>query len=84
MTEADRGDVRGKKWSELSPRQQRLVVAGAAVEGVLKAVALADLARRPAAQVRGPKPVWAVALTLFNSLGAAPLIYWLYGRRPSA
>ena len=54
---------------------------GAAVESVLKAVALADLARRPAAQVRGPKPLWAVILTLANSLGAAPLIYWFYGRR---
>lgn len=51
------------------------------VESVLKAVALADLARRPAAQVRGPKPVWALILTLANSLGAAPLVYWFYGRR---
>jgi hypothetical protein len=48
---------------------------------VLKAVALADLARRPATQVRGPKPLWALTLTLFNSLGAAPIIYWLYGRK---
>ncbi|TDW95654.1 MULTISPECIES: hypothetical protein [Kribbella] len=73
--------MRGKKWADLSTRQQRLVVAGAVVESVLKAVALADLARRPATQVRGPKPLWALALTLFNSLGAAPIIYWLYGRK---
>ena len=71
----------GKKWSELSPQQQRLVIAGVVVESVLKAVALADLARRPAAQVRGPKPMWALLLTLSNSLGVAPVIYWLYGRR---
>ena len=71
----------GKKWADLSPQQQRLVIAGAVVESVLKAVALADLARRPAAQVRGPKPMWALLLTLSNSLGVAPLIYWLYGRR---
>jgi len=71
----------GKKWAELSPQQQRLVIAGVVVESVLKAVALADLARRPAAQVRGPKPMWALLLTLFNSLGVAPVIYWLYGRR---
>ena len=74
-------DVRGKKWADLSLRQQRLIVAGAIVESVLKAVALADLARRPATQVRGPKPLWALVLTLSNSLGVAPIIYWLYGRR---
>ena len=71
----------GKKWAESSPQQQRLVIAGVVVESVLKAVALADLARRPAAQVRGPKPMWALLLTLSNSLGVAPVIYWLYGRR---
>lgn len=71
----------GKKWADLSPRQQRLIMIGAVAESVLKAVALADLARRPAAQVRGPKPLWALILTLANSLGAAPLIYWFYGRR---
>jgi hypothetical protein len=58
-----------------------LILAGAVVEGLLKAVALADLARRPAAQVRGPKPLWALVLTLFNSVGAAPIAYWLYGRK---
>jgi hypothetical protein len=73
----------GKRWDELSPRSQKLVVAGAVVEGVLKAVALADLARRPAAQVRGPKPLWALFLTLFNSVGAAPAAYWIFGRRKS-
>ena len=73
----------GKRWDELSPRSQKLVVAGAVVEGVLKAVALADLARRPAAQVRGPKPLWALFLTLFNSVGAAPAAYWIFGRRRS-
>jgi hypothetical protein len=73
--------VSGKKWADLSPRYQRLIMIGAAIEGLLKAVALADLARRPAAQVRGPKPLWAVVLTLVNSVGAAPIAYWLYGRR---
>ncbi|TDO66810.1 hypothetical protein EV651_104377 [Kribbella sp. VKM Ac-2571] len=73
--------MHAKRWADLSSRQQRLVVAGAVAESVLKAVALADLARRPASQVRGPKPLWALALTLLNSLGAAPIIYWLYGRK---
>jgi hypothetical protein len=73
--------VSGKKWDELSPRNRRLVIAGAVAESVLKAIALADLARRPADQVRGPKPLWAVFLTLFNSVGAGPVVYWLFGRR---
>ncbi|WP_432888612.1 hypothetical protein ACQPYH_08075 [Kribbella sp. CA-245084] len=71
----------GKKWADLSPGHRRLVVIAAVVESLMKAVALADLARRPAAQVRGPKPLWALVLTLFNSVGTAPIAYWLYGRR---
>jgi hypothetical protein len=78
---AHRGGVSGKKWADLSPQYQRLIMIGAAIEGLLKAVALADLARRPAAQVRGPKPLWAVVLTVVNSVGAAPIAYWIYGRR---
>jgi hypothetical protein len=73
--------VSEKRWAELSPSRRRLVIVAAAVEGLMKAVALADLARRPAAEVRGPKPLWALALTLLNSVGAAPIAYWLYGRR---
>jgi len=37
-----------------------------------------DLARRPAAQVRGPKVVW-FAVTFINALG--PVAYFLLGRR---
>jgi hypothetical protein len=46
-----------RKWSELSPRRRQLLIAAAASEGVLKAAALVDPARRPADEVRGPKPV---------------------------
>jgi hypothetical protein len=51
-----------------------------AFEGVLKAVALVDLRRRPANQVRGSKARWATAVVLVNSVGAVPLAYLLYGR----
>ena len=53
----------------------------AAVEGALKIVALADLRRRPAGEVRGRKWVWATVLTLANSAGLVPLAYVLFGRR---
>jgi hypothetical protein len=72
--------VARRQWSDLSERQRRLIVAGAAVEAVLKVAALIDIARRPAEQIRGRKWVWAVVVTLVNSLGAAPLAYLLLGR----
>lgn len=70
-----------KRWNELSPRTRRLIVIGGTFEGLLKIAALADLARRPASEVRGPKPRWAAAIVLVNSLGAVPIAYFVYGRR---
>jgi hypothetical protein len=70
-----------RRWSDLSEGTRRLILVGAAVEGSLKVVALRDLKRRPAGQVRGPKWVWAMVVTLVNSVGAAPLAYLLFGRR---
>jgi hypothetical protein len=69
-----------KRWSELSPRTRRLILVGAMVDGMLKAAALVDLARRPATHVRGSKARWAVAITLVNSVGVVPLAYFRYGR----
>lgn len=73
--------VSKKRWNDLSPRTRRLIVVAGAIEGVLKLAALADLARRPAGQVRGSKVRWAAAVTLSNSLGAVPIAYFAYGRR---
>ena len=70
-----------KKWSDLSPRTRRLIVAAGTIEGVLKGAALIDLARRPASEVRGSKVRWAVAVTFINSLGAVPIAYFACGRR---
>lgn len=70
-----------RRWRDLGPRTRALLVTAGAAEGALKVVALADLARRPAAQVRGPRWAWAVALILVNSGGGAPLAYLRFGRR---
>ena len=78
---AHASNVAQQQWQDLSVRSRRLLVAGASVEGALKIAALIDLARRPAAQVNGPKYRWAVAITLINSLGAVPIAYFAYGRR---
>jgi hypothetical protein len=70
-----------RRWSDLSERTRRLIVVAAAVVGGLKVAALVDLARRPAAEVRGPKWVWATVLPVVNAAGGVPLAYFLFGRR---
>ena len=73
--------VSRQKWRDLTPRSRRLIVAGATVDGALKIAALADLARRPQDQIRGPRLAWAAAITLVNSAGALPIIYFARGRQ---
>jgi hypothetical protein len=73
--------MRTKKWNELTPRTRRLIVVAGVFEGVLKLAALADLVRRPSAQIRGPKTAWAGAVTFINALGAVPIAYFAWGRR---
>ena len=70
-----------KQWSDLSQRSRRLLIAAAAAEGILKVAALIDLKRRPAAQVRGPKWLWATAVTVISSAGVLPVSYFVFGRR---
>lgn len=72
-----------KRWSDLSTRVRRVLIFGAVFEGILKVLALIDLARRPASEVRGSKAKWATAVMLTNSVGAVPIGYFLYGRRPA-
>lgn len=67
-----------KSWSDLSPLQQRLIIAGGAVEAALTAYALRDLRRRPKEQVRGPKALW-LAGVFVQPLG--PVLYLCRGRR---
>lgn len=67
-----------KKWSDLSPTQQKLVVAGGVVEAVITTVALRDLAKRPAESVRGPKPLWGL-MSFVQPFG--PIAYLLLGRK---
>lgn len=54
------------------------IVLGWLAELVVTAVALRDLVRRPAAKVRGPKPLWGIGL--FVQPVGSPL-YLLWGRR---
>lgn len=69
-----------KRWRDLTPRQRAVLCVGATVELVVTSVALADLARRPRSEVRGPKLAWAIGCTI-QPVG--PLAYLTLGRRPS-
>jgi Family of unknown function (DUF5652) len=72
-----------ERWSQLSPRARRVIVVSSAIEGALKIAALIDLARRPASAVRGSKAAWVVSVSLVNSLGVLPIVYFVRGRRSS-
>jgi hypothetical protein len=67
-----------KRWQDFSPAQQATMVAVGAMELVMTAVALTDLARRPRELVRGPKLAW-VAAAVVQPFG--PVAYLLFGRR---
>ena len=65
----------------MSPRTRTVILVAAVAEAGLKAAVLADLRRRPAAEIRGPKWAWATSM-IVNSAGLIPLGYFVYGRRP--
>jgi hypothetical protein len=69
-----------KQWSDLSPRTRRLLSVTAVIEGILKLAALIDIKRRPASQIRGPKWLWATAVTVVSSAGVLPISYFVFGR----
>jgi len=73
-----------RRWSDLSDRSRRLIIATAIAEAILKTAVLIDLKRRPASQIRGSKRAWIVAAVLLNSAGIGPLSYFVFGRRRHA
>jgi hypothetical protein len=67
-----------KRWSDLDKSQQTAVVVIGTAELVMTTIALVDLARRPAEQVRGNKAVWAL-ISFVQPFG--PLAYLTLGRK---
>jgi hypothetical protein len=67
-----------KSWDELSAGQQRAILLSVVVQLLLLAAALADIYRRPAAEIRGSKRLWTAA-AFVNYVG--PISYFLFGRR---
>ncbi len=70
-----------KQRSGLGERTRKLLIVGAVGEGILKVVALIDIKRRPASQIRGPKWVWAALMAFVSSAGILPISYFLLGRK---
>jgi hypothetical protein len=68
----------GRRWHELSSREQTLVLALASIEVSLTATAAVDLYRRPAERLRGRKALWWPAI-LIQPVG--PIAYLVVGRR---
>ncbi len=67
-----------QRWEELPGWQQAGIIALGAAEVVFTAKAVIDLARRPRAQVRGPKTLWFLA---FPVQPFGPVAYLAFGRR---
>ena len=67
-----------RRWSDLSPTAKVLLVLGSVIELVLTTIALRDLSRRPADQVRGPKFAWGL-MSFVQPVG--PIAYLVLGRR---
>ena len=70
-----------RRWSDLSERSRRLIIATAIGEAILKTAVLIDIRRRPASQIRGSKRLWIVVAVLLNSAGVGSLSYFAFGRR---
>lgn len=80
MVKASEAETARRRWDELPPWQQAGIVALSAVEIVLTTAAVVDLVRRPRDQVRGPKTLWALGLTV-QPFG--PIAYLALARRRS-
>ncbi|MGM7671211.1 hypothetical protein [Microbacterium sp. A93] len=69
-----------RTWSDLTSRQQTVVLIAASVQLSLATTAWIDLANRPAHLVNGSKGLWGLTIGL-NFVG--PVLYFTVGvRRP--
>lgn len=69
-----------RRFSDLSPRNQKLIIALGSVQVALNLAAQVDISRRPASQLRGSKTKWRL-VSLINIFG--PLTYFRWGRLPT-
>jgi hypothetical protein len=72
-----------RRWSDLSPRSRKMLIAAGVAETALKVAVLVDLRRRAPSEIRGSRRAWTAAM-LVNSAGLIPLSYFVFGRRRRA
>lgn len=70
--------VAKKRWSDMSPQQRASISVVGLIQVALLVLALIDLRRRPAEQIKGPKKLWA-AVVFINFVG--PITYFVIGRK---
>jgi hypothetical protein len=70
--------TRTRTWSDLTDRQRTALLVAMSVQVSLALTAWVDLARRPAAEVKGSRARWA-AIIAVNFVG--PVSYFRWGRR---
>jgi len=76
----NRGKRERRRWRDLTRRQKTAWSVSAMVQFGLAAAAWTDLARRPPAQVRGPKWRWVAVIAVDY---AGPIAYFRWGRNRS-
>jgi hypothetical protein len=71
--------MQARRWQDLTPRQQTVVLTLGSVQLSLASTAWADLATRSREEVNGSKARWAaiIAISWFG-----PLAWFRWGRRP--
>ena len=69
-----------RKWRDLTARGKTPFLVRGIVQFALLAVALADIYRRPAEEIRGTKWLWSAA-AFVNFMGIGPIAYFVFGRK---
>ena len=70
-----------RRWQDLSPISRAGIVVAATIQLGLLGAAQADIHRRRADELNGPRWLW-VAVSFINFIG--PITYFAVGRRPKA
>jgi Phospholipase_D-nuclease N-terminal len=66
------------KWNDIPANQRLRIVCTGIIQLVLTSIALWDLSRRPASQVKGKKVVWGI-VSFIQPFGS--IAYLLFGRK---
>ena len=67
-----------RSWADVTPTQKKIIVVAGIAEVALSTWCLRDLKQRPATMVRGPKALWAPAMSV-QPVG--PIAYLVWGRK---